>query len=78
MRLHQRGLELLKQKREQFAAAGSLQALPKNVTVTDTAKSGSKGRCCQMRGAIIGRLLEAQDVVQQVYVVACLQFSVAV
>lgn len=45
VRLHQRSLEMLQQKRQQLAAAGSLQALPPApANITNT--TASKGELC--------------------------------
>jgi len=45
VRLHQRSLEMLQQRRQQLAAAGSLQALPP-VLANTTNTTASKGELC--------------------------------
>lgn len=42
VRLHQRALELMQERRQQLTAAGTLQQLP-NVTATTDAAAGKKG-----------------------------------
>jgi hypothetical protein len=62
VRLHQRALELLQERRQQLTAAGSLQQLP-NVTATDaaTAKKGANsGERHRVRGSCGGAPAVAQ------------------